>query len=311
MIVQFLMLGAALSAHPFNQSAVWTPPGDFRQQVLAKCSNAGTRFGQCFVQQMKASGASSDARTFSGLLYNDGYMQAFRPVGVVGMAAVNYPFRANENNGLFLVNGEPPAIDVDDLRALPQDRMKSNSAYLELPKHSNATLWPGNRASVNDLLALEFPDGSQQFVADYRVQDGCHACAILGQAFFSFVFDKTGKFTGANFTGFTTTLTPNTATSQRIVAVPAGKAFTVVLPSNRTTGYSWKLSFPADRKVLSSVGHHYGESAGQQMSGAGGEERWTFHAVSAGQVTLTFNYVRPWEKTPASPQTLVLTVEVQ
>jgi hypothetical protein len=48
-------------------------------------------------------------------------------------------------------------------------------------------LWPGDRASTDHLLAVVFEDGSRQLVAGYRVQAGCHACAVLGQAFFGLV----------------------------------------------------------------------------------------------------------------------------
>jgi len=73
---------------------------------------------------MKAMGASEEAAQFTQLIQDGGYMSAFRPVGRVSIAAVNYPFRANENNGLYLVNGEPAAVDVDNMQRLQGIELK-------------------------------------------------------------------------------------------------------------------------------------------------------------------------------------------
>ncbi len=187
--------GLALQILAYRESAVWRPPADFRSKVLTACDNRGAGFSQCFIDQMKAAGASPDALAFTHLVHGDGYIQAFRPVAQVGIASVLYPFRANENDGLYLVNGRPPALNIDDLQKLPSGQMDFDHDFASVKKsHPNADLWPGDRSSADSLLALTFPDGSQQFVADYRVQAGCHACAVLGQAFFSFGFDQPRQF---------------------------------------------------------------------------------------------------------------------
>ncbi len=109
----------ALLFSDFGQSAVWHPPTDFRDTVLSACNNSGPGFGECLAHQMQLAGASADALAFTLFIHNNGYIEAFRPVSRVGVAEVLYPFRANENYGNFLVNGQPPAIDIDNLAALP------------------------------------------------------------------------------------------------------------------------------------------------------------------------------------------------
>lgn len=86
---------------------------------------------------------------------NDGaYPRGFRHLRPVDIAYVTYPFRANENDGVFLVNGAPVNIDVDNQGLLAQGKRTKNSAYATLGKavptnfsrlpHPNKdTLWRG------------------------------------------------------------------------------------------------------------------------------------------------------------------------
>jgi predicted secreted protein len=310
MLAGLFVLGLAMQFREFGPPVVWRPPEDFRNTVLSACESSGAGFGKCFVDHMKAAGASAQALDFAHLIHDDGYVQALRPVGPVDAALVNYPFRANENFGLFLVNGEPPAIDIDDFKNLQQNKMKADAAYARMCKsHPDATLWPGDRSSPDALLALIGPDGSQQFVADYRIQAGCHACAVLGQAFFNFAFDSQGKFRAASFSGFTSKYVFSRIASEKMLIVESGSTWTILLPSNRTTGYSWKLAPLSNPASVENVGHTY-QASTVGLPGAGGEERWAFHAVGQGESTLSLTYGRPWQKNNPA-KTLSFDIRVQ
>ena len=305
-----LVFALALASSNFGPAAVWHPSAGFRQSVVSACANRGADFGKCFADRMKAAGASAEALAFTHAIHDGGYMQAFRPVGPVAVASVMYPFRANENSALMIVNGQPAVIDVDALNTLPADQMKADPAYQAMLKgHSNATLWPGDRASGDDLLALAFADGSREIVADYRVQAGCHACAVLGQAFFGFRFDPKAKLTATEFTGFTIEYRGIHTVPQKIIRVKPNTTFTVLLSANRTTGYSWELDPTQGRSELQLLGHNY-EPAGNQI-GSGGEERWSFRASKASEYRVHFSYRRPWEKNAAPAKSLEIVVRAQ
>ncbi len=301
MIWFFGAAALAIEAAAFGPAAVWHPPPRFRQTVLAACQETGAGFGDCFSAQMKKAGATSQALDFTRLIHTNGYLEALRPVGRVSVAAVAYPFRANENNGLYLLNGQPSALDVDDLDLLPQEEIKN--------LHPDGTLWPGDRTTPAGALAIALPDGSQRFVIDYRVQKGCHAWAVLGQAFFSFAFDPSGKFDGVSYSGFTPDYRVSKTQSQKIATVENAITFTLLLPANRTTGYSWRLAPAIHSPAVANLDHRYEKFAGKD-AGAGGQELWTFHATSLGEANLQFSYGRPWTNTPAA-QTLHVIVHVR
>jgi len=97
------------------------------------------------------------------------------------------------------------------------------------------------------------------------------------------------------------------------VTLPKGGSFTVALPSNPTTGYSWKLDGALNPKILKTDGGKYIAPAqtNPPIVGRGGREVWTFTAVGPGKQTVTLIYVRPWEKNVAPVKTQKMWVTVQ
>lgn len=77
--------------------------------------------------------------------------------------------------------------------------------------------------------------------------------------------------------------------------VKPGKRFKIVIESNRSTGYQWRLARPLDQKVVKLVGSGY-QSPQVKLPGAGGKEIWTFQAVAPGRTEIAMQYIRPWEK---------------
>jgi len=79
------------------------------------------------------------------------------------------------------------------------------------------------------------------------------------------------------------------------VAVRVGDQLTLTIPSNQTTGFSWRLAKGMKSTVLKLLGSRYvAPSSG--FVGAGGSEIWMFTALHEGKTTITLEYVRPWEK---------------
>jgi len=119
----------------------------------------------------------------------------------VDVAYVYYPFRANENEGCLLVNGNPVLIDVDALDSLPQSGMHRDPAYVSLvAQYPKLSMWPGDRNGKLDPVVAEIaPDRTRRFVVHYRFRDGCHACAQIGAASFGFEFDHNGRFLRAKY----------------------------------------------------------------------------------------------------------------
>jgi predicted secreted protein len=315
------------SSRPTNtritEAAVWTPSPDALASVRTKCGDAGdpSRIENCFLGEMKSAGASPEAVAFARSAADIGviYMRAFRKVGPVDVAYVQYVFRANEIDGVFLVNGDPSPIDLDDEDILPKARLQGNSAYSQLAgQYPNLSIWPGDRSDTTLPALVDTGWGTQTFAVDYILRDGCHACATIGTATVDFVFDTDGKFQGAKVTAVKAserTIEPSGGDNFRAAGVEevhalAGKEFSITLRANHTTGYSWRLATKLDPASLTLINTTYNAST-SGVVGAGGEEVWTFSAPAKGTTQLTFEYVRPFEKNAPPAKTEKFSVRIE
>ncbi len=294
-----------------SAAAVWNPSPDALAAIRQKCGEADpTHIEKCFLNEMKSAGASPEALAFAESLATSlgvVYLRAFRPVGRVDIAYIEYAFRANETEGVLLVNGTPSPIDVDDDSFTMDAEMRKNAAYAALAEqYPKISVWPGDRFDSKLPAVTSTSWGTQTFLAQYKLRDGCHACAEVGTATVSFNFDTQGNFQGVRLSNVT-------AAAARAAAIPtsssgfdvasgveeirvlAGKQFTITLIANHTTGYSWRLATPPDPAMLKQTGVDFHAPASDAL-GAPGEEVWTFEAVAQGAVELEFEYVRPFGK---------------
>jgi len=78
------------------------------------------------------------------------------------------------------------------------------------------------------------------------------------------------------------------------IEAKVGQDFVIDLPSNPSTGYSWRLARPLP-SMLKLQRKRYIPPKVQKIGG-GGTEVWTFKSVRSGKATIMFEYIRPWEK---------------
>ena len=200
--VALLLAAGLVSAAPtpsVGPDGVWKPPADFRAKVTAACASADSNFAACFVGQMREAGASAAALAFTERTGNQGYLTAFVDAGKVDIAYAEYPFRANENALVFLVNGEPSLLDVDDLSRIDRKNLEANSTYAGLlKKNPKLALFPGERRPGREPRAVKLRNGGQRFFLVYELHDGCHTCKNVGYARIGLDFDAEGKFVGTD-----------------------------------------------------------------------------------------------------------------
>ncbi len=312
--------GEKRAARVVTPDTVWNAD---RQSVLAakqRCADTGGKeLEECFANAMQDLGASPEAAAFTRSFGGGTFVRRFRETGRVDIAHVIYPFRANENTGILLVNGEPPIVDVDDIALLPKEAMEQDRTYAAIRKsYPRVTMWPGDRSFRHALPVETLPGGGQAFVVPYTLRNFCHACEVLGSAFFSFDFDREGKLLGIRFLRVEPPPKKPPKNEARkeseqisfVVMAEEGKEFTVRLNSNRTTGYQWRPVGPLDESIVKFVRCEYVPFEGT-LPGGGGEEIWTFLAAGKGSTEITMEYVRPWEKLHSPVKTATIKVSVR
>src|ERR1700719_4320060 len=181
----------------------------FVDAVKGSCDEThADKLQDCFAAEMKKAGASAAAVEFSRQLGEPGFVRDFRAAGPVDIAYVLYPYRANENESWVIVNGTPPAIDVDNskLVTIAARALKNNSSYTGLAKvHPDLSPWPGDRYSTETPDVEMGAKGGVHIIVNYRLRERCHSCAVLGHAWYSFEFDVKGIFAGARLMAISVT----------------------------------------------------------------------------------------------------------
>jgi predicted secreted protein len=103
----------------------------------------------------------------------------------------------------------------------------------------------------------------------------------------------------------TTTLLTASDTDREIVFAQ-NHFFSVVLPSNPTTGYSWNID--VDNPSIISVQSQKYKPDSSGRVGVGGTTTWTLLTHEKGNAAITYSYQRPWEE--KTPPTRVVTFSI-
>src|SRR6201993_4183226 len=180
--------------------SAWDPTPEQLSEIRRKCTEGNpAQHEACFLDAMKSAGASEEAMAFVKDFAANGlaYVRAFRDTGRVDIAYIEYLFRANDLDGVLLVNGTPPIIDVDDYKFLSQEDLSKNDGYAALlQKYPKVSIFPGDRYHT-DWPKTILSSAGQKFEVSYLLLDGCHACAGIGTAIMAFDFDSHGRFAKA------------------------------------------------------------------------------------------------------------------
>jgi predicted secreted protein len=300
-------LTAAQAPTPYSivgPEAAWNPAPETIAGIRSKCGAGDpAKISDCFYKEMQSAGASPEAVAFAKSFASRGigWMRAFRETGRVDIAYVEYAFRANEMDGILLVNGIPPMLDVDDPKFLSQEDLKKSADYNALlQKYPNCSVWPGDRYHTDTPSPESSTKNGQDFKFKYILLNGCHACARIGEAIVSFHFDSDGHFQGTVVLAIRPGGAEDNdrpALQKRLDPIRSsnGKTFTINLEANHTTGYSWRLASPLNTAILKQVGNTYQEYGAGNM-GAPGKEIWEFEGIGKGATEIVFEYVRPFEK---------------
>lgn len=92
------------------------------------------------------------------------------------------------------------------------------------------------------------------------------------------------------------------------IILSRGRAKTIELPENPSTGYTWKIDEEGsdNLSILTIIDH--GHKRGGSMPGAPGRRSWSLRARSTGHAILQLVYQRPWEPAPVETRRIQITI---
>lgn len=170
-----------------DASAVWSGSTD------ACRSDAPPGGGDCVVEAMRGAGATPAAIAAAQRLAaqgDPGYVSAWDDASGVGVATLEFPLRANTNQGTWLVDAGGRTIDVDadvlDGSARAEPALK---AFLDA--HPDVVPFAPAQAAGTAPL----PDGGVRLLYATPLRS-CHACADAGTLTLGYDFDTQRRYLG-------------------------------------------------------------------------------------------------------------------
>ena len=100
------------------------------------------------------------------------------------------------------------------------------------------------------------------------------------------------------------------AEDKKTVAVPAGKAFDIVLKGNATTGFEWQVE-KIDGDAVKQTGKvdYVSDKSPEDSVGVGGTFVFHFKVTEAAKTKIRLVHVRPWEKDKSRAKTFEVVID--
>lgn len=176
---------------PERLSASLGPDSVWSGDGVEACRQADAKLiDDCLLGAMRRSGASAGSIAFTRKLIasdSPGYVSAWKQAGVVGIATVTYPFRANTNETSVLVPATGDPIDVDAYQLTAADKARADYKAA-MADHPDAFLVPPGMISTESTV-----DGGVRVMVTTPTAI-CHACQPGVSIVVGYEFDASGHF---------------------------------------------------------------------------------------------------------------------
>jgi predicted secreted protein len=96
--------------------------------------------------------------------------------------------------------------------------------------------------------------------------------------------------------------------SEKTLSLTSGQTFSIILDSNPTTGYAWKLIAMPDPAIVRFESRDFIPSSSRL--GAAGEEVWRFRTIGPGYQRIEFHYIRSFEEKSSPIEIRVVNINV-
>ena len=178
--------GTFTTTIPLDADAVWRGEPD-------TCRGDVGPVDDCLRATMEAAGASPMALAASARMAERGeagYIARWQTIEGIGVATTEFPFRANTNQGTWLVDAARRISDVD---ADPLAAADSNHADVVAFRAAHPEALAFAPARLEARTPLDGGGMRLVFVTPMRT---CHACADVGTLRVGYDFDDARRFTG-------------------------------------------------------------------------------------------------------------------
>lgn len=183
--------------------AAWNSTDPQVEQLMVRCWASEQAVARAAVPAvMQDLGAPAAAVELAAERGDGSYLRLMDTSNVVHMAVIHYPLRASDAHELLFLMPDGEVLDVDQALPFPQEELMRDADYVALKeRYPELAFHPSDR-SPSSLPRFEaLPAGRTRVIIEYRLTNGCRACARAGYARGAFYFDAEGRFIVKKFLG--------------------------------------------------------------------------------------------------------------
>ncbi len=186
-----------------DSSMVWTPGEEDLAALRSGCWSTSSAVARaCMLDFMRSHSASDAAVRFAQEWGANRYLRQYFTRFGIRVAIVHAPQRIHDPYELLLIDALQRIINVDNDLQIPRAALMRDVGYRDLhTSYPSIAFHPADRSPLHRPQIESFPGGRTRVIVEYRLTDGCRACARIGYARVAFYFNSDGTYIAQKFLG--------------------------------------------------------------------------------------------------------------
>ncbi len=151
---------------------------------------------------MEQLGVQSEAVAFARARNDGSYLRFLDSTGTPRRAILHSPLNAHDAHTLLLLSADGSILNVDKDLQLADEQLRRDNGWVELEqRYPNIAIHPADRSPSHLPRTETLRAGRTRVIVEYRLTDGCRACARIGYAQIAYYFDREGRYIARKFLG--------------------------------------------------------------------------------------------------------------
>ena len=176
----------------------WSSSDEEAQKLRARCWSESNAVSRARVPDVMAElGASPEAVAFARARNDGSYLRYVDTTGIVRVAILHYPLRVHDTHDMLLLLPQKEEINVDESISLENRSLLNDQQWASLAdEYPDLALQPADRSPRFLPEREQLRAGRFRLIIQYRLTNGCRACAQVGYARDAWYFEADGRFLG-------------------------------------------------------------------------------------------------------------------
>jgi len=196
------------TAPPFDATTLhpdmaWDSSGEEIVRLRALCWSEDAHSARARVPAaMSELGAGPQPVALARALGDGRYLRFMDSTGIPRRIILHEPLGAHDQHSLYLLGSDGNALNVDDDLSQVKGQRARDGGWVQLQqRYPKLAMHPADRSPDHLPRVEKLRGGRTRVIVQYRLTDGCRACARVGFAEVGYYYETDGSFLAQKFLG--------------------------------------------------------------------------------------------------------------